>query len=431
MLGGSCDNLNEKLSKKSLELTDVICKVAMDNDYIVRAELHLDKLRPLEKEDIPSSTFCFDKIIDDPAGFYSYEDAGMTTGIFLASQSIRYKLTNNSNALHNANNAFTGIEKIYELGKQETEGFFPKPYGKKTSKEISRDQYLYVLEGLREYHEIAGDAKQKKIKEMARNLGRYWVNINYSHPYLGLSKNEHLSDFMGSLFLGIIGTAYQISKDAFLLKEYKRLLQEHNLGKRMPETLRSQFLNGKKYDGGMYFRSHQHCMSMKTLAVEMLWDYDLDNRPLWKKSLRAFWEDDLLVGFDPADGLCYGIVGFNPADNNTYLTNPGVIKELENPLNISHLTWGGRRKTAMSTQLAFSAIFIADRLGDNEALEIANAILEKVELEKCSEYIIADQEDLPPGEEYRVNLLNVCYLCSWLWAYWLARKKKLLFTAIN
>lgn len=421
------NTLAEKIAKKSDTLTDVICNAAMDDDFIVRASLNFTELRPLKAGDIPESAFQFSAVSDNSAEFFSYEDAGMTTGTFLASQSIRYKVTGESAALQNAANAFAGIEKIYELGKTITEGLFPKPYGKKISQEISRDQYLFVLAGLKEYYEIAGRVKQEKIKQMARSMGHYWMKINYTHSYLGLPAGSHLTDFMGSLFLGIIRTAYEISKDASLLKEYQRLLYEEKLGGRMPETLRGQFLSGKKYDGGMYFRSHQHCMMMKTLAVELLWDYDVENRPLWKKSLSAFWKDDLLVGYDPSDGLCYFIVGFDPVKNDTYLTNPGVIPELENPLNIAHLTWGGRHKTAMSTQLAYCAVVIADRLGDNKAVKTAETVLEKVSLESCRELSGVAPEYFPPGENYRSKLLNVYALCAWLWSYWLGRQKKLPF----
>jgi len=165
--------------------------------------------------------------------------------------------------------------------------------------------------------------------------------------------------------------------------------------------------------------------------VDLLWDYDLENRPLWKKSLEAFWKDDLLVGFDPNDGLCYFIVGFDPVKNETYLTDPGVIPELENPLNIAHLTWGGRHKTAMSTQLAYCAAVIADRLGDQKAVKTFQTVLEKVGLESCRELSGVDPQDLPPGESYRAALLNVYALCAWLWAYWLGRQKNLSLQTTN
>ena len=237
--------------------------------------------------------------------------------------------------------------------------------------------------------------------------------------------SSQLLDFMGSLFLWIVRLGYEFSKDKALLKEYNRLLNEEGLGKRMPETLRSRFLSNIKYDGGMYFRSNEHCMTMKTIAADCLWEYDKPNRQLWEKSLNAFWEDDLLFNYDPDDGLSYFTVRFDPENNKTYPVDPGIIPELENPLNIAVLNWGGHHKTAISAQLAYCATVRAEKLEDLSAAKLARSILEKLTLNKFRGYTVPDDSHIPPGEIYKKGIMSMNFMCAWLWSYWAGREKKL------
>ena len=418
-------NSNAELLSRSEEFEAIVMNTAMDSDSIVRSEIHFEELRPLVDTDIPSDAFCHKD--SSLAGFYSYEDAGISTGMFLASQSLRYKVTGDALALDNAQRAFEGIKFVYNLGKEKTEGFFPKPYDKKFSHQISRDQYLFVMTGMKEFHSITDTHTQKEIEKMMGKMARYWCEIQYSPTYFSMPATSHLYDFMGSLFLGIIRMGYEFTKDPFLLDEYQRLLTDESLGERMQETLRSQFLQGKKYDGGMYFRQHEHSLTMKTVAIDYLWDYDPKHQLLWSQALKAFWEDDLRVGFDPEDGLSYFIIRFDQEHNSTSPVNSGIIPELEAPLNISSLNWGGHHKTAISSQLAYCAVIIADRLQDNSAASaasIAKSILEKLDLEKFRGYTVPDDSHIPPGELYKKNILSLNFLNAWLWTYWTGREKK-------
>ena len=146
------------LQKNADSLSALIEEKAMDSVNIVRMMLDYESREIVtEKNNIP-------KILgsDIPGNiFMPYEDAGMTTGAYLAAQSLNYQTTRSADALRRAKKAFSAVCYIYELGRNGIcEGFFPKPYGAKFSDHCSRDQYLFTMSGLVEYYNIANEDEE-------------------------------------------------------------------------------------------------------------------------------------------------------------------------------------------------------------------------------------------------------------------------------
>ena len=253
----------------------------------------------------------------------------------------------------------------------------------------------------------------------------YWISINYTYSYFSIPPTSHLKDFMGSLFLGLVHYPCAYGGDEKFLNEYNRLFHEENLGPRMPETLRAHFLRGEPYDGAMYFRQQENPIMMKSMAIDHLWETDTEHRELWEKSLRTFYDDELCIALDRKDGLVYAIVGFDPEKNETFLTEPKVIEELTDVLNFGWIRFGGLRKTPGSTQVAYAAAVIGDRLKLQDSVDTARLILEKMELEKFRSFTVPDKSHLPAGLEDKQKFLASCYLSYWLWTYWLGRQRKL------
>jgi len=413
----------KSLESKAEQFTKIITDIATDSKNIVRTAIHFDQMRPIEDEDLPESTWREGD--SSPAGFFCYEDAGMTSGSFLSSQSLRYKVTGDPEAKKNADRVFKGLCFIYDLGKEKVEGYFPKPYNLKISEQISRDQYIFVLTGLANYYDIADESTQEQIRRMMARMVEYWIGINYTNSYFGLPANSHLTDFMGSLFLGLVHYPCAFGGDEKFLKEYNRLFHEEKLGSRMPETLRAQFLRGETYDNAMYFRQNENAVMMKSMAIDHLWDTDAEHRELWEKSLRTFYNDELTIALDKEDGLTYWMLGFDPEKNDTFFTEPGIIEELTDPLNLVFIRYGGLRKTAGSVQVAYAATVIGDRLKIQESTDVAKLILEKLELDKFRHYTVPDESHIPPGESWHQKFLGTGYCSYWLWSYWLGRARKL------
>lgn len=405
------------LRDRAARITRLITNVAADELGIVRCAVHVDGQRQLEDSDCAGDHDWHGK--GSPASFHAYEDAGMATGAFLTSQCLRYRVTGDEEALRLAKQSFNAITFIYDLGKQKAEGYFPKPYNREFSNQISRDQYLFVMTGLSHYYPLADMDTQTSIRRMLQHMAKHWIGIDYTDHYFNLPPSRHLDDFMGSLFLGLIRMGGAVSNEPDILREYERLITEEKLAARMPETLRSRFRAGKTYDGAMYFRQQENPVMMKTMATDFLWDKDPGRQPLWQQSLQQFWDDDATVAINPDTGLNYFIVGYNRDDDSTYLTDPGNIDEIENPLNFPAMSFGGLRQSAGSTQTAYAAAVMAHRLQNNEPRNTALNILRKVDLPQLRGWTVPDASHLPPGDGWRSQTMLTCYATYWLWTYWL------------
>jgi hypothetical protein len=175
----------------------------------------------------------------------------------------------------------------------------------------------------------------------------------------------------------------------------------------------------------MYFRQNENGIMLKTIAIDHLWDNDSEHKELWTKSLKAFYDEDLMVELDKESGQTYFIVGLNPEKNELFLTEPGIIEELEDPLKLEWIRFGGLRKTPGSTQVAYTATVIGDRLKLQDSVDVAKMILEKMELEKFRSFTVPDESHLPPNQKWEVHFSYSLYFSVWLWTYWLGRYRNL------
>lgn len=119
----------------------------------------------------------------EPWEFMNYENSGMTTGAYLAALSYQHRVTGESEVLSRAERTFQGLVHIYNIGRQQEEGYFPKTYGGRISHEISTDQYLYAIWGLIAYKEIAPEADVATIVHMVASMVDFWTKRDYRYDY--------------------------------------------------------------------------------------------------------------------------------------------------------------------------------------------------------------------------------------------------------
>jgi hypothetical protein len=417
--------ISDQWSERAKEFSTLLADVATDDFGLVRTHIHFQERRALRLADLPKTIPLTPEGLSS-VDFLCYEDAKMATGAFLAAQSIRWEVTREEQAKDLARTAFEALVEVYDLGATVSEGFFPKPYGGKISQEFSRDQYLFVLSGLAAYARICGDDELLLIRRMAAGMVDFWMRIDYKHSYFGLPSSSNLSDFMGGIFLGIASHGFRMGGDSRHWREYLRLFGEEGLDRRISMTLRGQFRDGVPYDGGMYFRQTENSVMLKCMAVDEVWESDPRNRPLWSHSLEKCLADDLTVALDPSDGLTFGLIAYDLASDATHLVDPGVVAELENPLNLPDSTWAGSRKRPGSAQTAYAAAVIADRIGSRKALDIYRLILDQMTYEKFRFVTVPDPTHLVPDHEWEGDLLASGQMAYWLWAYWLGRQRGLL-----
>ncbi len=406
------------LKSQMEQITGIVSNIAADKNKIIRFAVKADPCRPLDSRDkLPALS-----LIDcDSVDFWTYEDAGMATGAFLAAESLRSELDGAPGAFRNAQNAFEGICYIYRLGMKKCEGFFPKPYGGKYSEHFSRDQYLMVMDGLARFHRIANAEQKKRCTRMICAMSDYWRHIDYSPDYFSLGRSSHLRDHIGGMFLGVAYIPYHLTRQQKYHDEFIRLLEQENLGKRMDVTLRSLFRSGQTYDNAMYFRQNENACMLKCIALDYLCRYDLEHHGLWRQCLEHLLAQDIFIESCEEDGLSYSIMKYDPVSDAVSLTEPGVIEALANPLNLSFLTWGGRRRNPGSAQAAFSALVAASCLDDAAALDEAAKTLESFTMKKFASMTVDSPADIPPGREFELDSLRVSCMAFYLYSCQLLR----------
>ena len=415
--------LSEELAKRAEEFSALLENEAMDENGLVRILLDYETRKaPDERTGIPS----FGNSGIPGHLFMPYEDAGMATGAYLAAESLHARLSGSEAARRRAGKAFLGIRYVYGLGTRGLrEGFFPKPYAAQFSRHCSRDQYLLVMSGLTEYHSIASSEEKAQIERMLGCMAEHWRFINYSPGYLTLKPTPQLYDYIAPMFLGIECIPCRFSSSPECEHEVDRLVTEEKLGENAVDTLIARFRRGETYDGAMYIRQNENPAMLKALAMDHLWEALPAYRDLARKSLEKLVEDALFKEL-ASDGLNYYIMRYDSRTDAFVLTPSGNIPELQNPLKIPFLTWGGDRRRAGSTQTAFAAVLAASRLKDRECARKAYDILRKLTLDKFHGFTASSAADIPPDSKYTRNILYCNYLSFWLWTYYLAQSRGIL-----
>lgn len=405
--------------KNQVELiTEVVAGVAADKNKIIRFAIKADPVRPFDSRDkIPGIS-----LIDcDGMDFWAYEDAGMASGAFLAAESLRFEMDGSHTAFINARNTFEGICHIYRLGMKKCEGFFPKPYGGKFSEHFSRDQYLMVMDGLARFYRIA-DASQKELcLRMICAMSDYWRGIDYSTTYFSLGRASHLRDHIAGMFLGVAYIPYLLTRQKKYYDEFIRLLEQENLGSLMDLTLRSFFRSGRTYDNAMFFRQNENACMLKCIALDYLCRHDDERRGYWRQCLEHLLTQDIFIELSEKDSLNYSIMKYDPSSDSVSLTGPGVIEALDNPLKLSILNWGGRRRNPGSAQSAFSALVAAAHLDRPDGADKAAEVLAGFTLPKFASLTVDSPADIPPEREFELGSLRVSCMAFYLYSYQLLR----------
>jgi hypothetical protein len=180
--------------------------------------------RPFEPEDYGDYEFAFLKEADcSIKGWLESENSSSTSGLFLASQSLRYIATGEPQAMEYAKKAFNSIKIIMQMTLQDGQpGFLTKPWDWKVTTGTSPDQYICVMHGLWQYRKIADFQDRIIINKLLPQMADWWRNRDYTlvfhetkWPIL-----PHHSPAMACLH----SMSYKITQDQLYLDECKRLL---------------------------------------------------------------------------------------------------------------------------------------------------------------------------------------------------------------
>jgi hypothetical protein len=162
------------------------------------------ELRPFRAEDFDGMSLFRIKAGIAMEDHQNQENSPWTSGLFLLSQCLRFKVTKEDEALRYAAKAFLSLEVIYDMGGANNErGLLCKPYGNRFSHETSPDQYVSVLLALWSYREMVDAATRARIDEMMVEMSDWWRLRNYKLVYF-----DHEGDWFSGVAVQQYGPLY-------------------------------------------------------------------------------------------------------------------------------------------------------------------------------------------------------------------------------
>ncbi len=356
---------------------------------------------------------------DDPVGMYSYENCGMTTGAYLQALVCRYETEGDPAALVRARRCVDALRHIYDEGCQLEEGFFPKLYGGRFTKQTSTDQVLYAVLALDRYCEVADEAERRDLSRMIGRMIGFWVQRGYRYGYY------HIPDMLWPLarFPSLLLLAYRHTGEEQFRSEYERLLAEgvnrypgesRLRRKRSGESPPSEF---EKKQKAWVLGSVADAATMDIMELDYLLRWDPNNTwaPTWRQSLLEMWrEGELAVA---PDGRLYAQC---LVDMETGQSRPLPLGT-QGAGSCAHRSYLDGAKSGWSSMIARAAVQAAPHLDDPaSALATARRILEALDIPDLS--YLDEPERFQPQHQFQTRFLSGDAMANWLWAYWLATR---------
>lgn len=372
-----------------------------------------------------------DKFIEVP-GFevwevFNYENSGMTTGAYLAAQSYRWQVTQSDDALERARRSFRGLQWIYEIGRAQEEGLFPKTYGGRISHEISTDQYLYAIKGMMAYLSIASEEDAAAIRHMIPYMVDFWVKREYRHDYF------NFKDMLWPLgrFPSLLYAAHAVSGDQKYLDEAERINSQHRV---YLNPVESQFLvraaensplrDAEKRVGDSYLACWiTECSAMDIMELDECLLLSDSYREHWLRSMKLSWDEAKLCLAE--NGLARGWTAYNPHTGDSGCPSPQYLGDPDD-FGWDFMQWVGGFLSARSTMLARVGIHVAKWLPTENAIREVEQILHGASLEQMRHCIDTDGKQILPQHQYMCRWVDGDALTNWLWAYWQGRYEGIL-----
>ncbi len=412
---------NVNILKRALEIEAWAEKYFIDPNGVVYSLLDKQTAGPITEsfflpEDKPFTVPGF-----TPAEFANYENCGMTTGAYLQGQLYHYAVEKNPQNLKNAQRCFNALQYIYNIGKQLEEGFFPKIYGNKFTRQTSTDQVLYAVMSMDHYYQYAEKEEKAEIDRMITSIVRFWVKRDYRFNYYTI---ENMQWPLGR-FTSLLLLAYKHSGDCKFKDEYNRLLSMGVNKFPSEEQLRPKIekqVPAIPYETKMNAWLIAHMADALTMSV-MQCDYLLLNdrhnpwSENWKRSVKQMWHEGKLP-LSP-DGKMYVQVLVDMDTQAVRRPDPTIFTE-----EIGILDWIGFRhisgaRTGWSTMVARAGVQAYRHLQDEAMIPVILNILSSVDLDGLT--YCDDPERFLPELRHKTRYYSGDAMGNWLWAYWQGR----------
>ena len=359
-----------------------------------------------------------------PAEFYGYENCGMTTGAYMQAMLYRHAVENDSKILNRVRRCFNAIKSIYDMGKQVTEGFFPKVYGYRFSPQTSTDQVLYAVMALDRFSCVATAAENKEISRMITQMVRFWVDREYRYTYFNFVDMQWpLSRFPSLLLL-----AFKHSGEHIFKQEYERLLAMGVNRQPGEQQIGPKFAGNwqpSEYEQSQQAWCISHmagCTAMDLMELDYLLRHDADNEwaATWLTSAKQMWQEGKRV-LAP-DGTEYSSILIDFKNHDVRRPQPGLVVD-SNYVDLD--SWDFSRymhgaTSGFSTLTARAGIQLAHHdKSDSTIVPEALRILNALNVNNLTYY--NEPERFAPPYRYLTNFISGDSVANWLWAYWQGR----------
>lgn len=418
----SANRMNCLLKTKAGEFEAYAERLLIDPGGVVYSSIHDQTLKPWTSADLGAG----DDFIEAPPfkawEILNYENSGMTTGGYLAAQSFRWRVTGDPQALLRAGRSFTGICHIYDLGRQQEEGYFPKTYGGRLSHEISTDQYLYAIKGMMSYLPVAPAEHARAIGWMIPRMVDFWVRRGYRHDYFSLK------DMLWPLgrFPSLLLAASVVSGESRYRQEADRLNREFCV---YEQPVESQILVrarqgapfsqveqrlGNRYSGAWL----AECSAMDIMELDECLQHSQNHTQDWLGSMALSWKEGKLSLTD--HGLCRAWTLYDPLTGSADSPLPQWTGNAD-PLGWSFLQWLGGYLSPRSAMLARVGVHVGKWLPDEGAAQTVRQILSSLSLDQMRHCIDPDGKQMLDQHRFLCHQVCVDSIVNWLWAYWQGR----------
>lgn len=360
-----------------------------------------------------------------PADWHNYENCSMATAAYMMGLIYRYRVEQDPLALKRARHSLDALRYIYDMGRQLDEGFLPKIYGNKFSRETSTDQVLYVMYALDAFHPHGTPEEQKEIDLMMAHIVRFWMKRGYRYTYFWTE------DMLWPLnrFPTLLLMAYHHSGDEAFKREYDRLLAQgvtpeaveaRLYGKKMPDYKPSPY---EEKVGAYLISDLDGSVSMGIMEMAYLLKHDPTNiwAKNWKLSIQQ-QQDEALLALAP-DGTQYTHVLIDMKTGEPRRPEPGFFRGDEtsgHPMG----DWVGFRYTAGcrsadATLIARALVQAHVHMQDPKMDAAARHVFQSLDIKDLRAYY--DPERYLPELQHRTKLYSGDGMSSWLWGYWQGR----------
>lgn len=338
------------------------------------------------------------------AEFWAYENCGMTTGAYMMALLVEPTPEH----LILARRCFNALKWIYETGKHWEEGFFPKVYGKRFSRQTSTDQVLYAASALHRYYPYASKSEKADIAQMIPAMLRFWVNRRYILTYY----NQKDMQWPLERFPALLALAQQYSDDPVFHSEYMRLVELTEIPacdllycKRAGTEPLSEY---EKEHNAYLIGQYADRFTMQSMNELLLLEFDPDN-PLcghWENVLKSMWEDAKCT-LAP-DGKYYFRVlvdfdGKNPRPSGDDCPYPGR-----------------GAKQGWSTMIFRAALCSIDFLDRTDVLRVCRSNQEKLSIQDLTYF--DGEENFSPENRFKTRFLSGDAITNYLWSAALLEK---------